>query len=390
MSYTDRQIKLIKDLRNSGLEWEEVADKFNDEFYDDFERKSANAMRKTYDRYRHDDIEDDTIIKNLKTSRVYARSNAKLKKENNKILDNLITIDGFLKELKTLLNESEIKKYKIPKVSKSKVKRKAVVEAVISDLHVGLKTKSYDYDILRKRLQKYSEVLFNEIESYSEKYQIEFIQILALGDIIQSATMHKDSKNSCHLTNAEQLAFSVECIFNDVILPIALTGHKIKFLGICGNHDREASDRFTANPGITYFTYTIYKTLEMLCEQSGLVNVEFEIPTDAYSIYEIFGHYFLAEHGYLVRKKSVDCMENMLVKRSTQHNVILSGIRIAHFHEDLVGSQGRYIVNGSTVSDDHFGNGLGYKSRPSQLINYYIEDNSNETSYNHSFSVNLE
>ena len=49
MSYTDEQVKYIKELRNDGLEWEEVADQYNTMFPG--ERKTANSLRKTSARY---------------------------------------------------------------------------------------------------------------------------------------------------------------------------------------------------------------------------------------------------------------------------------------------------------------------------------------------------
>jgi hypothetical protein len=148
-------------------------------------------------------------------------------------------------------------------------------------------------------------------------------------------------------------------------------------------------DRPTVDPGVTYFTYAIYKAIEQLAKVAKLENVKFNIPTESYLVYNIFGSDFLVEHGDAMKGGTAKELEAQINKRSVQTDKLIKGIRVGHFHNDMVANIGRYIKNGSPVSDDHYGNLLGYKSRPCQLINYYVETD-RDTPYYHTLVVNLE
>ena len=388
-NYTDQQIILIKQLKEQGLVWEEIAESYKSHYPD--EAKSANAIRKAFKRFEIYEIEDDTLVSSLIKNRKVEKTNLKLRKEQKQLIDSHITFDEVLEKIQDLVKKipAEVSKSSKQKtrIKKDSKKESMVIESILSDLHFGLKTKTFNVAVARERIRKLSNTLIDEKERYSKNYNIEKFNILLGGDIIQSATMHEDSKNSCEITNAEQISIAIESLFIDFFLPLIKEGIEIDVVGVCGNHDRESTNRFTVNPGNTYFTYTIYKTLELLCKPYK--NINFNIPTDPYTIYKIFNSYFLLEHGDLVGKNTVTALENQLIKRSAQVSKILSGIRIGHYHEDMTTNLGRHIVNGSLVSDDHFGNGLGYKSRPAQVINYYVETNKRENCYYHSFIVNL-
>lgn len=391
MSYTDKSLRYLKTLREeTDLDWQEITEEWNEKFAQTSGKRTLNALRKTYRRYQDDEITDDTLIKNIKSTHTAKKTANKLRKENKALVENLVDFDEIQEGIEKLVENVKCIKYKPPKKSKAKKKlKKMTIEALVSDIHYGLKTKTYSADVTRSRMRAYTAALINDKRRYEKNYNIEKFLVQLNGDIIQSATMHKDSGKSCHLTNAEQLAVAIESLFYDLLLPVALEGEEVEVIGMGGNHDRESSERFTVDPGTSYYTYTIYRSLELLCKASGLTNVKFIIPVGAYHIYEVYGFHFDIEHGDLLKTCRPDSLENHLMKRAAQVGKILSGIRIGHFHNDYVGSLGRHIVNGSTVSDDHYGDGLGYVSRPAMIINYYVETTENNTSYYHSLVVNL-
>lgn len=75
--YTDDQIKLIIDLREKGLVWEDIADKYNRAFTDD---KTPNALRKTHSRFEDFDLSEDEKIIHIKKAYSASRSRAVLAK----------------------------------------------------------------------------------------------------------------------------------------------------------------------------------------------------------------------------------------------------------------------------------------------------------------------
>jgi len=385
--WSDKEIKYLKALREeSDLDWKEITEEMNEQFPD---RRTLNAVRKAYRRFQDDDVSEDVLIKNIKTTFTAKQTASKLRKENKTIVENLIGFDDVVEAIDSL-KKVKLAKPKIKKAPrKSKKKHGMIIEALLSDLHYGLKTKTFDSSVLRSRLQKYTRAFIESKNREEKSHNIELFRILLNGDIIQSATMHRGSASSCDMTNAEQIAIAVESLYFDVVLPLAEEGYPVEIIGMSGNHDREQSERFTVDPGKHYFTWAIYKSLENMCKAAGLKNVEFVIPLKAYHVYECFGSHFLVEHGDWIKKGSPEALETKLMQRSAQVGKILKGIRIGHFHNDFVGNIGRYIVNASPVSDDHFGDGLGYVSRPAQIINYYVETEKRDTTYYQSFVVNL-
>lgn len=386
--YTDEMLKFIQNLKRQDYTWSEIQDAFKDEFG---VKKSENAIRKQYYKLvesQTDLVSDDTLVKNLKGIHSARKTASKVRKENRVLVEHQLTLDEFLQKFERILKSASLKKFSIPKKPKSNKKTKMVVEPLLSDIHYGLKTKSYDVDVARKRVRYYAETTVKEIKRKEKLYSIEKVHLPLLADYMQSDSMHKDSKASCHLTNAEQMAAAVESLFYDFILPIAETGYPVQITGLCGNHDREAEKQFTVNPGKTYYTYTMYRMLEMLCRQSGLTKVSFDIPDGVYAVVEILGKSFLYEHGHALKGNTIDAQEKHLIRRQAQVGRILSGIRIGHLHHDRVANMGRHIINASTVSDDHYGDLLGYTSRPAQVLNFYV-DCERDTSYFHSITVDL-
>lgn len=385
--YTDEQIQFIKDQKEKGLIWRDIATKFNEKFD---ETKNPNSVRKAFEMYRDVTFRKDHFINNMKDKVKTQKRMSVVAKENRMITEERIDMEEILEAIEEMVKDTKWKKIKLPKNSSNKSNKKNMtIEPMLSDIHYGLETKTYNPEIARKRMRAYRQVVEGEVKRCSINYNVEMLHVLLNGDIIQSDSMHKDSQSGCCLTNAEQLVFAVESLMEDFILPLALSGLKMKVVCMYGNHDRESPDKFTVRPGRKYYSYTIYRTLELMCKQLGFQNIEFEIPEGAYKVYEIYGSAFLVEHGDLVKNDTKIALDGQINKRSSQNDQIIKGIRIGHFHNDIISNRGRFIVNGSMVSDDHYGNLLGYKSRPCQIINYYVDTKERDSSYYHSFSVDL-
>lgn len=387
-TYSDKQIKFIQELRKEGLEYTEIAAEFAEEFG---EKRTAEAMRKTFNRYKLDelDVSDDTLFDTLKGKRRTDVNNSRLRKQRQVLTDYAITVDDLLVEFEETVKKINKSKFgKVAAVAKKKGKTRLIPEMLVSDIHLGLNTETYNEEVAKRRMQYYCESFLKELKRKEKIYDVEKIMINFIGDLIQSNSMHKDSGAACNLTNAQQIAIAIEVFFFDLVLPVAKLGHQVDIIGMSGNHDRERHEKFTVNPGTSYYSYTIYKGIEMLIRQSGFKNVSIEIPNECYHVYTAFGSNFLLEHGDQIKGKTTQALENQLARRQNQFGNLLSGIRIGHYHEDLSGAMGRYIINGSSVSDDHYGNLLGYVSRSSQTINFYV-DTDRDSSYYHSFVVDL-
>ncbi len=199
--------------------------------------------------------------------------------------------------LETAVTKIKPKTIKIPK-TESNGKRKMTMELMLSDIHYGKLTETFNLEICRNRMRKLTDIFIREFKDNRKLFDVERIIIALIGDIIESYTMHGlESARSCEFGNAMQVQSAIESILNDVLLPIAKLGVPVDVPCVTGNHDRTDTSKTFHNPGEEHLTWIIYNSLRALCEAHGLENVKFIIPKDSYTVLDIYGNNCLYEHG---------------------------------------------------------------------------------------------
>jgi len=284
------------------------------------------------------------------------KENSSLKKQTNYLKNKL----AFEQELKEILTKNK----KIPKVRSSRPlsnSQDKVVEIVLSDIHIGLKTKSFDFSSVVKGLDK----IANKVNSLKPSKII----IASLGDVIHSSFMHQRQWESCEMTDAEQVYYAIE-VMNDFLKKLKCSN--ILFIGIAGNHDRVHRDKTNHNVGTSYFTYTIYKALSLMNP-----SVSFIIPDDSYHVEKILGKNYLFEHGDYASKFHMTDIGNHVRKREKLFNKEIFGFRMGHYHSARTLLDGRYLCNGSFVTNDQYAdsNGFGDGEAPTQIIVEHTKEN---------------
>lgn len=279
-----------------------------------------------------------------------------------------------LAAIKDSIKDIKIEKILIPKTPKSNGKIKMTIEAMLSDIHYGRKTKTFNLEVCRRRMKQFTSILLQEIEDNKKLYDVEKLILALLGDIIESYTMHGiESTLSCEFGNARQMQAAIESLFKDVLLPVAMTGLPIEVPCVTGNHDRTEHTRTFNDPGLNNLTWVIYNALKDLCEASGLKNIKFHIPIDSYVVLPIYGNHCLYEHGDNSKAFTKVAFESLMNNRSKQIGKVLDFARFGHYHEYVCWDRGRIIVNESVGGQDSYANVLGHNSTAGQTINYYIE-----------------
>lgn len=279
---------------------------------------------------------------------------------------------------------------KIPKFVADKKKRNMTMEAMLSDIHYGKKSKTFNLEICRKRMNNFTEIFLREVEDNKKLFNVEKVILALLGDIIESFTMHGiESALSSEFGNSKQVQSSIESLFKDVILPIAQTGIPIEVPCVTGNHDRTEHGRTFNDPGLNNLTWIIYNSLKLLCEASGLKNVKFHIPTESYIVLPIYDNHCLYEHGDNTKAPTKVAFEALMTARSKQVGKVLDFGRFGHWHEYACYDRGRIIVNESVCGQDSYAQVLGYNSTAGQTINYYIETEDRPNCFFKSFPVYL-
>ena len=386
--YTDIQLYDIAALKQQGYTWADIAKKINKKYG---LSKSTNAIRHTYRDYGHmvnvDEV--DVNVSVLKAASSSKRRAAKASRSNQKILDHLNAREELLAVIEDTVSKL---KYRKPKsVSKRSTKgRKMTMELLLSDIHYGKITESFDLAKCRERVQYLTSVFLQEFTAKSKQFNVERVIVALMGDIVESATMHGlESARSCEFGNSRQVQEAIISIFEDVIVPIASLGVKVHVPAVTGNHDRTDMKKTYNNPGEENLTFIIYKTLEYLSKQAGYKNVTFDIPSAPYALVNIYGNVALYEHYDNAKGNTRKALEALMMKRQNQVKDVISFMRGGHFHESTMFGRGTIIVNGSVPGQDSYANVMGFDSEATQTINFYVETTTRPTSFYSTFPVYL-
>jgi len=299
---------------------------------------------------------DSVDYKIMVSSHRTSKENSALKKQT-KYLKNKLAFEQELKEILTKNKKISTKSYK----KKSNNSQDKVVEIVLSDIHIGLKTKSFDFSSVVKGLDK----IANKVNSLNPTKII----IASLGDVIHSSSMHQRQWESCEMTDAQQVYYAIEALNNFLK---NLECENIVFIGIAGNHDRIHKDKTNHDIGTSYFTYTIYMALKLMNP-----HISFSIPDDAYHVEKILGKNYLFEHGDYAAKFHMTDIGNHVRKREKLFNKEIFGFRMGHYHSARTLLDGRYLCNGSFVTNDQYAdtNGFGDGEAPTQIIIEHTKEN---------------
>ena len=378
------ELQRLITLRQEGKTWDELTEYFPE--------CSANALRKTFYRYEGLETTTDPVVESLKVAERAKKTKALIVKENKHVLSYLEKRQDLLSEIRDLVANTKFTKPQIIKPKIDKKKRKMTIETMLTDLHYGKKSKTFNEKVARQRMQKFGQVTLSEIERYSKHYNVERIITFLGGDIIENAEFHGvESRRASEFGNSEQVVLAVRSIFEDYIVPVVSTGIPNDFICLAGNHCRNSQEPTFQDPGRESLSFIIYNMLADMCKLAGFKNVKFIIPDGVYHVDDIYGAPILYEHGDRMKgginRKGA---ESHLSKRSKQVGKLIRFGRFGHFHEKTMFGRGRIIFNASLAGQDGYSEILGFDSEASLTINYYIETNERPDPFYHSFPVCLE
>lgn len=384
VKWNETSINKLIELRQQNYTWEKLTTVFPN--------MSANALRKAYYRYEGVEKISDPVVDALKKKVSAEKAKGVIAKQSQHILDYLAKRQDLISEVQDLINEV---KFSRPVVIKPKVdlkKRKMIMEVMLTDLHYGKKTKTFDSTVARRRMNKYGDVVVAEYGRCSKSYNVEKIILFLGGDIIENATFHGvESRRASEFGNSEQVVLAIKSLYEDMFVKVASLGIPVEIVCVTGNHDRENEFKTFNTPGKENLTWIIYKALEQICQIAKLPHLQFEICEGIYIVKEVYGCPILYEHGDYMRgglnRKS---FESHMSSRSKQYGKLIKFGRFGHYHEKTMFGRGRIIVNASLPGQDDYAEINGYDSEASQTINFYVETKDRPDSFYHSFPVCLE
>ena len=372
-TYPDAEIKDIISMRDAGTSYADMSATW--EKRHGVER-SDECLKKAYYRYReiHTEV-GDSLAGHLKARERQRRANAISSKENKTLISEAIKREDIQDSIRAAAAVLNAKPYVKPKAAKhDKKKSDMTLELLISDVHFGKLTDTFNHEVLKRRIAQIAKTTVAEIRRNQLTYNVERIVLAFIGDIIESATMHGvESQRGCEFGNSRQVQEALTILFRDLVVPIAETGVKVDCVGVTGNHDRTEMNRTFHHPGEENLTWIIYKTMEEFCKIKKLDNVSWSIPRDSYCVQDIYGESVLYEHYDNAGNGDRRALENLMAKRVRQTNQPLHFMRGGHFHEPAEFGIGKIVVNGSVPGNDSYSKVLGFDCEPSQTLNSYIK-----------------
>ena len=142
LTYTDSQIIFIRTRKDAGDSWDIISQKFNKEFNDD---KTANAIRKTYYRFEDYEFSDEEMLTNIRKAHSATKLKSIISKENKSLLDYIEGKEALIEEIEGIIKTAKFTKPKVIKLKRDKKKRNMTMEVMLTDLHYGKKSKTFNF-----------------------------------------------------------------------------------------------------------------------------------------------------------------------------------------------------------------------------------------------------
>ena len=333
--------------------------------------------------------------KELARSRNSQVENNKLRKDVRSLVDQLGNKQAFLDAMYGIIDILPRKK----RINKLKhigpVKGTAVtVEVLLSDLQIGKRSPGYNTPVAFNRLKEYGRAVLFQIQTKIDAgYKVERIVLALLGDIIESDKKHANSARATDTGTSEQIFDSIKGILEYVIEPLAHLRIPVEVECITGNHDWDDHGLNMFEPGKQQLSWPLYKSLELICNRSGLTNVKFNIPEGSYTVNSFYGQHVLYEHGVGVSVTEAS-MKAHKVKRAEQEKKHLSYFRMGDKHTVTMFNSGQMVVNGAFFGAKPGGteySGIaGYSSVPAQWMGFHVARKDNRLSLYDSFVIQLD
>ena len=266
---------------------------------------------------------------------------------------------------------------KLPKPQVYKdAQNEEIATLLLSDVHIGKQTKSYNHRVFAKRLDILRDSMFRIVQAHRSIRPIKKLVIVMNGDIIDAESIYP-----------AQAIDHISAKIIDQIFTIGLP-KLLEFLYSClenfeeievycqkGNHGKLNASKWSSSKS-TNWDFVMYKALESATV--GQPRIRWNINTkDWKSMFKIQGHGFLACHGDMIRMyySLPDygfSRQSLRWANAYRNKMKLTHFLYSHFHSINTGKRFNNIVyycNGSFVTDDPFGEeNLGVASVPEQLF----------------------
>lgn len=382
------KIELQKESPSGNCSWARHKRMMVEEGFDDSENsENYRCLIKSYqksqgllpDAQKHAELLSDNklnSIRNLVGELAYRKREAQNTfRELNKVKRQVIDKTLFVDEVTEKLREINLDNYMFNDREIEKTDNSIVVK--MSDWHIGLKTKNFNFDIAKKRVKEYADNIFH----YCEIFNVTEVKVLGIGDLVEGGYLRPTQSYDIEFTYSEQVVKATELI----IYFLVLLSKKLDviYLGsILGNHSRmhDKATTVSGDSAENIVDASVKLFINMLNENETIDDDKRKIIIDDKKnsnfdiVFENKGKIIKAVHGDLLSKKSNEKISKFISTDNVIYDVLLYG----HFHHSDYSEENNNriaIGSGCLQGSTDYSTQLGYNTIPSQTIIVFENNN---------------
>ena len=235
-------------------------------------------------------------------------------------------------------------------VGNKKEEEEAVL--VLSDVHVGKVTKSYNPEIFKERLKKVNTGMLRIIELLRNGYKVDTLNIILGGDIVDGEGIFPTQAMTIDQGVLKQVFQTGVPEFSNMFINLLNYFKKVKVHCVRGNHGRNG--RFADET--SNWDIALYEACRIATQ--NYKNIEWNISYDWNNLFKIYDWKFLLVHGHQIK----------MAMQIPHYGITSKGMRwqgsmghfdyliLGHFHvaQYCEWNDFEYCMNGTFSSDDEF------------------------------------
>jgi len=236
-------------------------------------------------------------------------------------------------------------------VGNSKEEEEAVL--ILSDVHVGKITKSYNSDIFKERLNIVNNRMLRIIELLRNGYKINTLNIVLGGDIVDGESIYPTQAMSIDQGALKQVFQTGVPEFSSMFINLLKYFKKINIHCIKGNHGR--SGKFADET--SNWDLALYEACKATTQ--NYKNIEWNISYYWDNRFKIYDWKFLLVHGHQIKMQLNIPHYGVTTKGMRWQGSSKGGfdyLLMGHFHTAQMAewNQFEYFMNGTFSTDDEF------------------------------------
>jgi len=260
--------------------------------------------------------------------------------------------------------------------NKKKERNEEVALLLLSDLHIGKKTPTYNSSVFKERMVNLRKSMMSVVTGMRSIRPVNKLVIVMNGDIIDAESIYpSQSIDGIDAFIISQIFSTGLPALTEFVLYCAENFDKVDIHCVRGNHGKLNASKWSSSKTTNWDT-VIYKALEALTVNQK--NIKWNVVVNDWKNYfKIFNYGFFHTHGDMIKSYYNIPMYGMTRQSQRWANAFRDKIRLdyflfSHFHSLNTGQRWNDLeifVNGAFVTDDQFAlEKMGVCSKAEQLI----------------------